>query len=124
VNRDDPVEITNAIKQNLDEKTQLVVVLVTSKRKDRYDAIKRVCCLEMPVPSQVVTTQIVDDEKKRPSVITKVAIQMNCKLGGEIWKVNIPVRITSNRYYKTCSIWSRRKVSSFAHFSSDIGLYY
>ena len=69
----------------------MVVVLVSSKRKDRYDAIKRVCCLEKPVPSQVVTTAIIDDDKKRKSVVTKVVIQMNCKLGGEIWFTAIPV---------------------------------
>lgn len=71
----------------------MVVVIVTSKRKDRYDAIKRICCLENPVPSQVVTSQIIDDDKKRKSVLTKVAIQMNVKLGGEIWQINIPVNI-------------------------------
>jgi hypothetical protein len=30
---------------------------------------------------------------KTKSVITKLAIQMNCKLGGEIWGVTIPVEI-------------------------------
>ena len=68
-----------------------MVVIVTSKRKDRYDTVKRICCLEKPVPSQVVTSMIIDDERKRRSVITKVAIQMNCKLGGEIWKLHIPM---------------------------------
>ncbi len=92
VARDDANELVNAIKQNLTESTQLVVVIVSSKRKDRYDAIKRVCCLERAVPSQVVTSKIVEDERKK-SVVTKVAIQMNCKLGGEIWKINIPVNV-------------------------------
>ena len=71
----------------------MVVVIVASKRKDRYDAIKRICCLEKPVPSQVCTSMIIEDERKRRSVVTKVAIQMNCKLGGEIWKSNIPVNL-------------------------------
>jgi len=31
---------------------------------------------------------------KTKSVITKVAIQMNCKLGGEAWGIYIPVSIT------------------------------
>ena len=66
---------------------------MTSKRKDRYDSVKRICCLENPVPSQVVTAKILEDARKARSVVTKVAIQMNCKLGGEIWKLNIPVRI-------------------------------
>ena len=88
--------IVNAIKQNINEQTQMVVVLVTSKRADRYSAIKRVCCIDKPVPSQVVTTTIIDNEKRKMSVITKVAIQMNCKLGGELWRLQIPVRNFSN----------------------------
>lgn len=70
----------------------MVVCVVSSKRKDRYDAIKRVCCLELPVPSQVVTSQIVDDERKRRSVVTKIALQMNVKLGGELWATSIPIK--------------------------------
>jgi aubergine-like protein len=73
-------------------KTQMVVVIVSSIRKDRYDAIKRVCCLTKPVPSQVITTKVLDDDRKSKSVVTKVAIQMNCKLGGEIWECDIPVK--------------------------------
>jgi len=91
---DKPELIVNCLKQKLtaDKSIQLVFVLVTSKRKDRYDAIKRICCLDLPVPSQVCTTQIVDDDRKRMSVVTKIAIQMNCKLGGEVWKSNIPLK--------------------------------
>ena len=80
------------LKDNIKEgTTQMVVIIVSSKRKDRYDAIKRICCIEKPVPSQVITTQILEDDRKSKSVVTKVAIQMNCKLGGEIWETNIPV---------------------------------
>lgn len=65
---------------------------MSSKRKDRYDAIKRLCCLEIPVPSQVVTSQIIDDERKKRSVVTKIALQMNVKLGGELWATSIPIK--------------------------------
>lgn len=91
VGNDTPEQLVSALKQNIDEDTEMVVVIVNSKRKDRYDAIKRICCIEKPVPSQVCTSMIIDDDKKRRSVITKVAIQMNCKLGGEIWQTHIPL---------------------------------
>lgn len=81
-----------ALKANIRQTTQIVVCVVSSKRKDKYDAIKRVCCLELPVPSQVVTSQIIDDERKRRSVVTKVALQMNVKLGGELWATSIPIK--------------------------------
>lgn len=92
VSQDSPEQLVNALKQNIEDSTQMVVIIVSSKRKDRYDAIKRICCLEKPVPSQVCTSMIIDDERKRRSVVTKVAIQMNCKLGGEVWQSNIPLK--------------------------------
>jgi len=90
--QDTPDAYVNALKANIKPSTQMVVCVVSSKRKDRYDAIKRVCCLELPVPSQVVTSQIVDDERKRRSVVTKIALQMNVKLGGELWATSIPIK--------------------------------
>lgn len=84
--------VVNTLKQNITPDTQLVVVLVSNKRKDRYDAIKRVCCLEKPVSSQVCTTQLLENDRKAKSCITKIALQINCKLGGELWITNIPVR--------------------------------
>lgn len=92
VTQDSPEQLVNSLKQNIDGNTQMVVVVVTSKRKDRYDAVKRICCLEKPVPSQVCTSMIIEDDKKRRSVLTKIAIQMNCKLGGEVWRTNIPLK--------------------------------
>lgn len=37
-----------AIKKNYSDSLQMVVTILTSNRKDRYDAIKKLCCLEMP----------------------------------------------------------------------------
>lgn len=96
VPQDSPELLANTLKQNITDQVQMVVVIVSSKRKDRYDAIKRVCCLERPVPSQVCTSQIVEDQRKSRSVVTKIAIQMNCKLGGEVWQSNIPVNKSSS----------------------------
>lgn len=33
---------------------QLVVIIVSNQRQDRYDAIKRICCLTLGIPSQVI----------------------------------------------------------------------
>jgi aubergine-like protein len=76
---------------NKQDDTQLAVFVLGSNRKDRYDAIKRFCCLERPVPSQVILTKNIKDTRKVMGVMTKVAVQINCKLGGEIWAVSIPV---------------------------------
>lgn len=89
---DNADQYVNTLKQEIRDSTQMVVCIVSSKSKVRYDAIKRICCLEKPVPSQVCTSQIIEDMKKGRSVVTKVAIQMNCKLGGGLWQANIPLK--------------------------------
>ena len=44
------------------------------------------------------------------SVTTKVAMQLNCKLGGELWAVEIPVSSSSSsstiRLGGCCNVWS------------------
>ena len=71
----------------------MIVCIVPNTNKDVYDSIKRTCCIEHGIPSQVVTSNIMNMQNmnKTKSVVTKVAIQINCKLGGEIWGVTIPV---------------------------------
>merc|ERR1711909_253415 len=59
------------------------------------------CCLEKPVPSQVVTATVLSKPKGLMSVATKVAVQMNCKLGGEPWAVKIPLTDTMVIGYDT-----------------------
>ena len=82
----------SAIRERISaSKFQMIVCLVPNTSKETYDAIKRICCVENSIPSQVVTSGVLNGQKAK-SVITKIAIQMNCKLGGEIWGVTIPVR--------------------------------
>ena len=38
----------NGIKSNFNPQLQMVVAILPTNRKDRYDAIKKLCCLEMP----------------------------------------------------------------------------
>ncbi|XP_066593519.1 piwi-like protein Siwi [Prorops nasuta] len=68
----------------------LVFCMVSNNRADRYAAIKKKCCCDRPVPSQVLITK---NMKKKffLSIATKIVIQMNCKLGGAPWFVDIPV---------------------------------
>ena len=50
-----------------------------------------VCCV-VSVPSQMIVSNTI---KKKPdilmSITTKIVLQMNCKMGGELWAVKIPV---------------------------------
>jgi aubergine-like protein len=39
---------------------------------------------------QVIIGKTIGDQKKIRSVVQKIALQINCKLGGELWGVSIP----------------------------------
>jgi aubergine-like protein len=41
----------------------------------------------------VVVSRTLSKKQMLMSVATKIAIQLNCKLGGEVWAVDIPVSI-------------------------------
>jgi len=92
LNRDTSQEYSQAIKSSLknNNECQMVVCLLSGQKKDRYDAIKKLCCLQEPIPSQVVVARTLN--KDPMSVCTKIAVQMNCKLGGEVWRVDMPMK--------------------------------
>ncbi|KAF0991535.1 hypothetical protein HZS_5224, partial [Henneguya salminicola] len=68
----------------------MALFLIPPNRKEIYDAIKVTCCVEIPIPSQVVLTKTVTRPKGVMSVATKISVQICAKLGGEPWCVAIP----------------------------------
>ncbi|XP_064458074.1 piwi-like protein 1 [Ornithodoros turicata] len=80
-----------AIKDVLSQRTQVVVCIFPTSRDDRYSAVKRLCCVDMPVPSQVIISNTIGKPDKLRSVVQKIALQINCKLGGELWAVEVPM---------------------------------
>ena len=64
--------------------------VVSNNNSDRYTAIKKKCYIDNGVPSQVVVARNLDS-KGAMSIATKIAIQLNCKLGGAPWCLKIPV---------------------------------
>jgi len=84
-----------AIRDNVNPSMQLVVAIMPTPRDDRYSAVKKLCCVETPVASQVINFKTISNEKKVSSVVQKVALQINCKLGGELWGCSIPPKIGS-----------------------------
>ncbi|XP_075766864.1 piwi-like protein 2 isoform X2 [Pelodiscus sinensis] len=74
-------------------KIQMVVCIITGTRDDLYGAIKKLCCVQLPVPSQVINVRtIVSQPIKLRSIAQKILLQINCKLGGELWGVDIPLK--------------------------------
>lgn len=70
-----------------------VVCILSSSRKDKYDAIKKYLCTDCPIPSQCVLARTLTKPQTIMTVATKIALQMNCKMGGELWSVEIPVSV-------------------------------
>ena len=67
----------------VDDKPQIVMVVTPNNKGEHYHAVKKLCCIEKPVPSQVMTYPVLSKERGLGSVASKVAMQMGCKLGGE-----------------------------------------
>ena len=72
---------------------QMIFCVVPNDKGMQYASIKRRCCIEQPVPSQVVTVaKVLNKEKGYMSMATKVVTQMACKLGAEPWALEIPFK--------------------------------
>ncbi|XP_044740246.1 piwi-like protein Siwi [Chrysoperla carnea] len=71
-------------------KPQMLLCIVTNNKLDRYSAIKKKCCVDRPVPTQVIVAKTLRN-KGAMSIATKVAIQINCKLGGAAWGAENPL---------------------------------
>ncbi|XP_044132910.1 piwi-like protein 2 [Bufo gargarizans] len=71
---------------------QLILCVISGSRDDLYGAIKKFCCIQTPVPSQVVNTKTISNPQKIRSIAQKILLQINCKLGGELWGVDIPLK--------------------------------
>ncbi|XP_064649960.1 piwi-like protein 1 [Lineus longissimus] len=120
--RDDRVEsYVHALQSEVTKETQLVVCVVPNNRKDRYDAIKKFCCVTHPVASQVIVGRTIAKKQMLMSVCTKVAIQLNCKLGGEVWALEIPLK---NSMVIGIDTYHERKQRSVGGFVASLNASY
>uniref|UniRef100_A0A8D3CEH2 Piwi like RNA-mediated silencing 1 n=1 Tax=Scophthalmus maximus TaxID=52904 RepID=A0A8D3CEH2_SCOMX len=90
--QDHQESLLRALQQNVGPKTQMVVVVLPSNRKDKYDSIKKYLCVDCPTPSQCVLSRTLGRPQALMTVATKIALQMACKMGGELWSLEIPLK--------------------------------
>uniref|UniRef100_A0A2K5DD03 Piwi-like protein 2 n=1 Tax=Aotus nancymaae TaxID=37293 RepID=A0A2K5DD03_AOTNA len=93
--KDDRVETYVRTIQSMlgaEGKIQMVVCIIMGTRDDLYGAIKKLCCVQSPVPSQIINVRTIGQPTKLRSVAQKILLQINCKLGGELWGVDIPLK--------------------------------
>ncbi|XP_044254277.1 piwi-like protein Ago3 [Tribolium madens] len=79
-----------SIRDNV-QNTQVAVFICPTLRADRYSIIKKMCCVNIPVASQVILSKTLSNPQKVRTIIHKIAMQITCKLGGTLWSVKIPV---------------------------------
>ncbi|XP_064631456.1 piwi-like protein 1 [Lineus longissimus] len=80
-----------ALKATIHPRLVIIVCIVPSNQTDRYDAIKKICCIHHPVNSQVIVSRTLSKPQQLMSVCTKIALQMNCKIGGIGWTLTVPL---------------------------------
>ncbi|XP_050023605.1 piwi-like protein 1 [Dermacentor andersoni] len=97
---------------------QLALIVVPNNRKDRYDMIKKQACVDLGLHTQVILARTIGNRKNVRSVATKVAIQLNCKLGGEAWCLEIPLSNTMVIGYDTYHDAGSRNRSAGAFVAS------
>ena len=84
-------QLSNQIKQHATPEHQMIMFLVPRNNETQlYMSFKQTCCLDLGLPSQCIKEAHFEERNshKLNSVLTKVAAQMNTKLGGELWGVS------------------------------------
>lgn len=69
----------------------MAIIIFPAQREDRYSAVKRLACVDLGLPTQCINSRTISQENKLRSVTQKIALQINCKLGGELWALKIPM---------------------------------
>lgn len=99
---------------------RMIVAVVPNDNKQRYDAIKKVCCLEVGVPCQVVLHNTLRRDNILKSICQKILNQMTCKQGGALWRLKIPMkRVMVVGYDSYTDSSMRGKAVGAAVFSLD-----
>lgn len=72
-------------------KPQLILCVVSNNQAMRYAAIKKKLCIDRPVPSQVILARTLTQKSQTMmnAIGCKVATQLNCKIGGYPWTVQL-----------------------------------
>ncbi|XP_062983232.1 piwi-like protein 4 [Elgaria multicarinata webbii] len=90
--QESPTVFVRVLQQHVNPEVQLVLCVLPSNQKDCYDIIKKFLSLDQPVPSQCILARTLTKQGMMMSVASKVAMQIACKLGGELWAVEIPLK--------------------------------
>lgn len=95
IQNDSPAVYVDCLNRLVQHDPQLIFCVVSNDKADRYAAIKKKTYVERAVPTQVIKARTITPKggnvRTLISVASKVAIQMNCKLGGIPWVLKNPL---------------------------------
>lgn len=95
LDNDNATMYAQALENCMRNDVQMIMAIVSNNNADRYAAIKKKCCVDRAIPSQVIVERTITPKNGNArgllSIATKVAIQMNTKMGFAPWKMNIPI---------------------------------
>ncbi|XP_055330030.1 piwi-like protein Ago3 [Paramacrobiotus metropolitanus] len=85
---DQNITYANSIaKAAVENKSKLVVTIFPNMREDRYAAVKQSCYMKHGIASQVIMSRTLGRPDRLRAIVQKIALQINCKLGGSIWRM-------------------------------------
>ncbi|CAL8071261.1 unnamed protein product [Orchesella dallaii] len=87
-----PHNFVTALKHCRESGVQFVVIIMPQQRDDVYGAIKKFCVSEFAIPSQCILSKTLGNEKRLRSIVVKITLQINCKLGGSLWALRMPLK--------------------------------
>ncbi|KAF4072140.1 hypothetical protein AMELA_G00259690 [Ameiurus melas] len=70
--------LLRALQQNVGQQVQMVVVILSTNRKEKYACVKRYLCVDCPTPSQCVVARTLSRLQTLMTIATKISLQMNC----------------------------------------------
>ena len=85
-------EMKNIMDKFKENPPRMMLFVLPNNRADRYSALKKYCLVSCGVPCQMVVKNKTMNHRSLHSIATKIAIQLNCKLGGIPWMIEIPIR--------------------------------
>lgn len=104
-----------AINNAADHQIDFAMFLLPNQDSDRYTAVKKRCCVDKAILSQVVTARTITPkqgkEQQLRSVALKVLVQMNAKLGGVPWNFVCPLKGLMTVGYDVCHDATDKKKS-------------
>ncbi|XP_050090510.1 protein aubergine-like [Anopheles aquasalis] len=100
---DSPQVYRQILGQLVNRDPPFIMCLVSNDRADRYREIKKKCCVDRAIPTQVIKARTISKPMKGlMTVATKVIIQLNCKLGGVPWVTRNPMKHIVILGYDVC----------------------